>query len=437
MPASRSARSRRSTTRTTSPSEWKDYYKANVEFFDDLGSPGGAAKLGVIPKDHPLIAALPPQDALTREPGRLALDLPDFPWDPLAPYASGPARTPAASSTSRSARPVDPTPDVVRDALAAPPTPPATRRPAARRPCARPSPPGSPGAAASRASTRTACCRRSAPRSWSPGCRPCSGSGPATSSCIPERRLPDVRRRRAARRRDAGAADDRGARAVASRGRRARLAQLAGNPTGRVLRVEHLAKVVRLGPRSTASSSPATSATPSSAGTAPGEPVARAPGPARLRRQPRRACSRSTRCPSSPTSPATGRRSSPATPRWCAGCSRSASTPGMIVPGRCRQAMVAALGDDEHVAEQRERYGRRRKVLRPALEAAGFRVDHSEAGLYLWATRGEDGWDDVGAPRRAGHPGRARQLLRRGRRAARPRGADGDRRADRGRPRSG
>ena len=44
------------------PEQWKDYYKANVEFFDDLGSPGGAAKLGKIDKDHPLIAALPPQE---------------------------------------------------------------------------------------------------------------------------------------------------------------------------------------------------------------------------------------------------------------------------------------------------------------------------------------------------------------------------------------
>jgi NAD-dependent dihydropyrimidine dehydrogenase PreA subunit len=43
------------------PEQWKDYYKANVEFFDDLGSPGGAAKLGKIDKDHPLIEALPPQ----------------------------------------------------------------------------------------------------------------------------------------------------------------------------------------------------------------------------------------------------------------------------------------------------------------------------------------------------------------------------------------
>jgi ferredoxin len=43
------------------PEQWKDYYKVNVEFFDDLGSPGGAAKLGAIGKDHPLVAVLPPQ----------------------------------------------------------------------------------------------------------------------------------------------------------------------------------------------------------------------------------------------------------------------------------------------------------------------------------------------------------------------------------------
>jgi hypothetical protein len=33
-----------------------------VEFFNDLGSPGGAAKMGVVDKDHPLIEALPPQE---------------------------------------------------------------------------------------------------------------------------------------------------------------------------------------------------------------------------------------------------------------------------------------------------------------------------------------------------------------------------------------
>ncbi len=43
------------------PEQWKEYYTANVGFFDDLGSPGGAAKMGEIDKDHPFIAALPPQ----------------------------------------------------------------------------------------------------------------------------------------------------------------------------------------------------------------------------------------------------------------------------------------------------------------------------------------------------------------------------------------
>ena len=65
MPASRSARSRRSSTRTTCPEQWKDYYKANVEFFSELGSPGGASKTGKIDKDHPFVAALPPQGRST------------------------------------------------------------------------------------------------------------------------------------------------------------------------------------------------------------------------------------------------------------------------------------------------------------------------------------------------------------------------------------
>lgn len=62
---------------------------------------------------------------------------------------------------------------------------------------------------------------------------------------------------------------------------------------------------------------------------------------------------------------------------------------GMMVPFPIQAAMTAALGDDAHEARQRERYRARRDVLRKALEGAGFRIDHSEAGLYLWATRGE------------------------------------------------
>ena len=42
--------------------EDKAYYDANVHFFDDLGSPGGAAKMGEIDHDHELVAALPPQE---------------------------------------------------------------------------------------------------------------------------------------------------------------------------------------------------------------------------------------------------------------------------------------------------------------------------------------------------------------------------------------
>jgi aspartate/methionine/tyrosine aminotransferase len=57
--------------------------------------------------------------------------------------------------------------------------------------------------------------------------------------------------------------------------------------------------------------------------------------------------------------------------------------------------MVAALDDDAHEREQRERYERRRASLLPALRSAGLKVDDSEAGLYLWATRGEPGRETV------------------------------------------
>ncbi|MEV6874176.1 succinyldiaminopimelate transaminase [Amycolatopsis sp. NPDC051128] len=63
---------------------------------------------------------------------------------------------------------------------------------------------------------------------------------------------------------------------------------------------------------------------------------------------------------------------------------------GMIVPRPVQEAMVAALIDDEALTAQRERYARRRLALRKALQDNGFRIDHSEAGLYLWATRDED-----------------------------------------------
>ncbi|MEC4018451.1 succinyldiaminopimelate transaminase [Streptomyces sp. H27-D2] len=69
---------------------------------------------------------------------------------------------------------------------------------------------------------------------------------------------------------------------------------------------------------------------------------------------------------------------------------------GMMVPAPVQAATIAALGDDTHVAEQRARYAARRAALRSALEASGFRIEHSEASLYLWATRDEPCWDTVG-----------------------------------------
>ncbi|WP_188668047.1 succinyldiaminopimelate transaminase [Tersicoccus solisilvae] len=68
---------------------------------------------------------------------------------------------------------------------------------------------------------------------------------------------------------------------------------------------------------------------------------------------------------------------------------------GMIVPAPVQDAMTAALDDDEHVGVQKDVYRRRRALLRPALEAFGLRIDDSEAGLYLWCTAGEDAWTTI------------------------------------------
>ena len=68
---------------------------------------------------------------------------------------------------------------------------------------------------------------------------------------------------------------------------------------------------------------------------------------------------------------------------------------GMMVPLPVQRAMIAALSDSDHVAEQRARYNARKDLLIPALKAAGFSIDFSDAGLYLWATRNEDCWKSV------------------------------------------
>jgi succinyldiaminopimelate transaminase len=66
---------------------------------------------------------------------------------------------------------------------------------------------------------------------------------------------------------------------------------------------------------------------------------------------------------------------------------------GMIVPDPVQAAMIAAFGDEAHAVAQRGVYAARRSALREAFVSAGFAVDHSEAGLYLWLRHPEyDGW---------------------------------------------
>lgn len=68
---------------------------------------------------------------------------------------------------------------------------------------------------------------------------------------------------------------------------------------------------------------------------------------------------------------------------------------GLMMPGPIQRAMTHALNDDEQENMQRLTYAKRRHILLKALVEAGFTVEHSEAGLYLWVTRGDDCWDTV------------------------------------------
>jgi len=68
---------------------------------------------------------------------------------------------------------------------------------------------------------------------------------------------------------------------------------------------------------------------------------------------------------------------------------------GMMVPLPVQKAMVAALSDETHVSEQENRYNLRRATLKAALEKSGFKIEFSEAGLYIWCTRDEDCWSTV------------------------------------------
>jgi succinyldiaminopimelate transaminase len=76
---------------------------------------------------------------------------------------------------------------------------------------------------------------------------------------------------------------------------------------------------------------------------------------------------------------------------------------GLMVPGPAQAAGVVALGDDAHVALQRDRYLERLTFLAGVLGAAGCPVDRPAGGFYLWVPvpdRYDDAWalaDDLAA----------------------------------------
>lgn len=65
---------------------------------------------------------------------------------------------------------------------------------------------------------------------------------------------------------------------------------------------------------------------------------------------------------------------------------------GMMVPTFVQHAAIAAYSDSTHVEHQRERYRARRELLLAALGRAGFEISDSQAGLYLWASKKENCW---------------------------------------------
>ena len=93
------------------PRRVNEYTKANADFFTDLGSPGGAAKLGLIAQPRRSRSRHSRRRSTTTEdPARL-------PWDSAAPYKARAAAHPGGIVDLSIGTPVDPTPPVIADAL--------------------------------------------------------------------------------------------------------------------------------------------------------------------------------------------------------------------------------------------------------------------------------------------------------------------------------
>jgi succinyldiaminopimelate transaminase len=314
--------------------------------------------------------------------------LPDFPWDLLAPYGTRAARHPGGLVDLSIGTPVDPTPTVVREALAAASNAPGYPRTA-----------GTPAL-------------RAAAAGWlrrvhgvtglaDSSVLPTIGSkelvallptllrlGPGDRVVLPEVSYPTYE----VGVRLAGAEPVRADSTVAAGPGRVRLVWVnsPGNPSGRVLPAGHLRKVVDWARERGAvvasdecyldfgwEAEPVSVLHPSvSGGDHTGLLAVHS-------------LSKRTNLAGYRAGIVAG------DPALVAGLLETRKHAGLIVPQPVQDAATAAYGDDAHVAEQRERYAARRALLRPALEKAGFAVEHSEAGLYLWVTRGRDCWAEV------------------------------------------
>ena len=98
------------------PEQWKAYTEANVVFFAEIGSPGGASKVGLDRLRRPARRRPPAAGArriaaISASSGR---SLPDFPWDRLVPYADKARAHPGGIVDLSVGTPVDPTPEVVQ-----------------------------------------------------------------------------------------------------------------------------------------------------------------------------------------------------------------------------------------------------------------------------------------------------------------------------------
>lgn len=68
---------------------------------------------------------------------------------------------------------------------------------------------------------------------------------------------------------------------------------------------------------------------------------------------------------------------------------------GLMLAAPMQAAMTAALSDDQYLPAIRSAYRERRELLASAFSRAGFGLESSEAGLYLWLSSPVPCWDAI------------------------------------------